>query len=855
MKHSLLILLSFLFCLPLPAQNTILGQTKNYGLKSGGLFRLPPNSQSAEIQDVFAEPLFETQGKFLLHSSGRLYGVCSYGANRSQGTIYSFDQAGEDFRTEYYFGAQDKLGSFPVGGLCEGQNGMIFGISGKTRHSAKGIIYRFDPQTKHLDIIYQFTALEAAGTTATLLPASDGWLYGTSPSGGQGGEGTIFRMSQDGVQFEVLYTFGSTSEYHPSPYLAEHPNGYLYGHCEENHGYSSKSAGTIFRFSPNAPTPEMLYHFKEREVPLGGLVIDGDGNLYGATPWRGINLQGMLFKTDSLGDHFANLLSSGVNGLKATVLSSPFLDSDGFLYGLCQDYNGDPGGLYRIRTSGNDFELLDPFQLKSEVRINPSLQKTASGFIGVGSFGTLSDDGIRDIIFRLNTVTTDDPVIYQSLYRVDQGFDPSNGLLLHSENIVYGITHQGGAQNQGVLFRADYCGSNYEVALEFDSTLLIPHIESMIEGEDGNIYAASSLGGSFDRGKLVSISPEDGTVSTVFDFQDDFFDGARVRIILHQDHHLYGFAVPYSYRPNIANRKAGIFRIRPDGTDFSVLKTFDSSIDPYVGAMIFSGSLMSHSNGKIYGGMQTSIFEYDPESGNFRVRMGDFQEHERINPDAMIEGPDHQLYGAATAVVPLTTNCCFYYSIIWKMDPDTGSAKFHADINANWQYPRLTGRLTVGPNSRMYGTDYQSRYKGLVPSYYRGFIFAVDTLPNSVQRVLEMDDTTGRAPHGSIVFVPDGSCPAIIAQQPPEMLPPMAPIIYPLSIFPNPTSTFVHVYAGSEGAGNVFLRDLQGRLLVTQELDPNTGSASVDLSGFPSGTYLVTISTQDITTTKKVVKW
>ncbi|MDP5172729.1 MAG: hypothetical protein NWR72_21000, partial [Bacteroidia bacterium] len=370
MKHSLLILLSFLFCLPLAAQNTILGQTRNYNLKSGGLFRLGPNSQSPEVEDIFAEPLFETQGKFLSHSNGRLYGVCSFGANRSRGAIYSFNQEGEDFRTEYYFGGQDKEGSIPVGGLCEGQNGMIFGILGieELYSHSTGSIYRFDPKNRKLNILHQYTALEAAGTTATLLPASDGWLYGTSPFGGEPCEGTIFRMSQDGVQFEVLYSFGTSPEFQPAPYLAEHPNGFIYGHCERNSGYSSKSAGTLFRFSPTNSTPAMLYSFGEKVIPLGGLVIDGDGNLYGATQAGGLFLRGMVFKTDSLGDHFADLHSFGESGLNLQALSSPYLDSDDFLYGLCKGVNGDSGGLYRIHTSGNDFDLIDPFQPESKLR-------------------------------------------------------------------------------------------------------------------------------------------------------------------------------------------------------------------------------------------------------------------------------------------------------------------------------------------------------------------------------------------------------------------------------------------------------------------------------------------------------
>jgi uncharacterized repeat protein (TIGR03803 family) len=127
-----------------------------------------------------------------------------------------------------------------------------------------------------------------------LVLGYDGWLYGTTTSGGSGNGGTVFRVSPSG-DFTLLHTFAfDPSDGHsPRGALALGNDGDVYGTTEFGGEYGY---GTIFRLASDGTyTSRYALALCEGANPLAGLILGNDGNLYGTTSSGGAFGNGTVF--------------------------------------------------------------------------------------------------------------------------------------------------------------------------------------------------------------------------------------------------------------------------------------------------------------------------------------------------------------------------------------------------------------------------------------------------------------------------------------------------------------------------------------------------------------------------------
>lgn len=161
-------------------------------------------------------------------------------------------------------------------------------------------------------VIYNFGALpDGQNPIGGLIFDQTGNLYGTTAGGGNntcegGGCGTIFELSPasgGGWTETILYRFtGGSDGWNPNGPLLMDASGNLFGTAAwgaMNCGVGSFGCGVVFKLSPGAGgtwTETTLYSFTgahDGAVPLGGLVADSSGNLYGTTS-QGGNQAGQL---------------------------------------------------------------------------------------------------------------------------------------------------------------------------------------------------------------------------------------------------------------------------------------------------------------------------------------------------------------------------------------------------------------------------------------------------------------------------------------------------------------------------------------------------------------------------------
>src|SRR5215469_9679006 len=209
-----------------------------------------------------------------------------------------------------------------------------------------------------------------------------------------------------------------------------------------------------------AQTFTVLYNFLGSPDGAGGnngLVRDTAGNLYGTTPNGGPSY-GTAFKVDTSGTE--TVLHNFVGGTDGCYpWANPILDKAGNLYGTTSNC-GPPGSgtVFKIDTSGNE-TVLHSFAGGTTDGAFPfgGLVMDAAGNL----YGTTEMEGPYGfgVIFRL------DPSGHESVLHSFAG-GPADGaypyltnLLIGAKGNLYGVTQDGGASGNGVIYRLNRTGA------------------------------------------------------------------------------------------------------------------------------------------------------------------------------------------------------------------------------------------------------------------------------------------------------------------------------------------------------------------------------------------------------------
>jgi uncharacterized repeat protein (TIGR03803 family) len=233
--------------------------------------------------------------------ASNLYGTLSAAGSYAQGLLYKLAGGASPnwFFTSLYSFLGGSNGSSP-NGVMVGPEGVLYGAaSGGIQNCGNGssycgLIYQARPGPAACasalcswdqTTIYEFTSgTDAEGGTVTAFDSA-GNLYGISGGSGAYGHGAIFELtpSQGSWTEKILYSFtGGNDGANPTSLLLR-LDGNLYGTA---YGGGLYQQGVVFQFVPSAGgwTENILYNFTggvtDGGYP-GGLIQDGQGNLYG----------------------------------------------------------------------------------------------------------------------------------------------------------------------------------------------------------------------------------------------------------------------------------------------------------------------------------------------------------------------------------------------------------------------------------------------------------------------------------------------------------------------------------------------------------------------------------------------
>ena len=362
-----------------------------------------------------------------------------------------------------------------------------------------------------------FDGSNGAAPDDAVVQGFDGNLYGTTVNGGAGENGTVFKITPDGV-VTTLYSFCSklncSDGCNPAAGLFQATDGNLYGTTP---GCGAFGGGTIFSISPMG-SMTTVYNFcaqtncADGRFP-GGVSQGSDGNFYGTTLVGGANAGGTVFRITPVGTlttvyNFCTQPSCADGDQPSGFVPA----ADGNFYGTT--FIGGAfgaGTVFKINPQGVFKTLYSFCALGGDCSDGREPAGLIQGFSGE-FFGTTligGSSGCASIgcgtAFKITAGSGLQTLhIFCSQPGCADGFQPG-ALIQGSDGNLYGTTSSGGDNGAGTIFQIAR-GDIFTTLHQFDGVDGSTPFGGVMQATNGDFYGTTNAGGTDGAGTVFSLS-------------------------------------------------------------------------------------------------------------------------------------------------------------------------------------------------------------------------------------------------------------------------------------------------------------------------------------------------------------
>ena len=377
-------------------------------------------------------------------------------------------------------------GTSPHGGLVMDAGGNLYGTAQFGGANNRGVLFELKPKNGNWKyrVLYSFCAGDGCADgsipSAGLILDAAGNLYGTTETGGANNCGTVFKFEPRRARRTTLYDFCSAAadakfplggltyqgQAGGAPYDGKAP---LYGTSSQG---GAQGQGTVYALARKHRvwSESVLHDFCARdacadgEAPMGDLIVDGAGNLYGNTTIGGSLGHGVVFE-----------LSPGRRTWKETVLydfcqlagcadgdrplGALLMDAAGDLLGTTSLGPGEAGNLFKLAPNGGNSQetilytfCAEPSCTDGYTPMAGLIADGAGNLFGTTAFGGTSGAGAGTVFMLAGTQHT---VIYDFCSQSDcaDGAFPEAPLIMDAAGNLYGTTAGGVGSTRGTVFQ------------------------------------------------------------------------------------------------------------------------------------------------------------------------------------------------------------------------------------------------------------------------------------------------------------------------------------------------------------------------------------------------------------------
>ena len=416
-------------------------------------------------------------------------------------------------------------GSLPFSGLTIDAKGNLYGTTdtGGTGEFADGTVFKLTPKAGGgftFQTIHTFSqaAGDGGNPAGSVVLDAAGNIYGTTSHGQIGGCGIVYELSptkSGGWKETILHKFrGNEDGCNSSGFVIFDGAGNLFGATASGGGgvnniFCDHGCGTVFELTRMANgkfTEKVIHKFTGENAdgrnPLGGLVFDKSGNLWGTTQVGGesksaacggvARLCGTVFElTPNTNGTWteSTLFSFTGNTTGTNPVTNLVIDQEGNLYGTT--VNGGPsleGLVFKLTPQGD---------------------------------GKVKESIVHD--FGSGACCTD-------------GIHPFNGLTIDAAGNLYGAVQSGGGASNACTggFVDVGCGVVYKLTpnagkTNWEETILYaffgssdgasPLDDHVAVDANGNVFGSAAAGGDFDINQTHCVGNLPGGCGVVFEVQ------------------------------------------------------------------------------------------------------------------------------------------------------------------------------------------------------------------------------------------------------------------------------------------------------------------------------------------------
>ncbi|HEX4157082.1 MAG TPA: choice-of-anchor tandem repeat GloVer-containing protein [Rhizomicrobium sp.] len=250
--------------------------------------------------------------------------------------------------------------------------------------------------------------------------------------------------------------------------------------------------------------------------PLVGVIFDDAGDIYGVTYVGGAYSLGTLFKIAPDGtETIVRSFGSGNDG--AFPRSQPAIDKSGNIYGTTNGGGGSincDGGCGTIweYSAGGKYKVLHNFDFTDGSQpVGQLLRDAAGNFYGITTNGGANNQG------EVFEYTAGGKFKVLHTFAGTDGAYPECSLIQDRAGNMYGTTEGGGAGNDGTVFEIQ-SGGQFTILYSFtggnDGANPVGGLD---RDKSGNLYGTAENGGANSVGIVFRLTP-DGTFSTLYSF-------------------------------------------------------------------------------------------------------------------------------------------------------------------------------------------------------------------------------------------------------------------------------------------------------------------------------------------------
>jgi len=541
------------------------------------------------------------RARLIAGSDGNLYGTTYAGGTFRLGTVFKLSPDGSSYSVLHHFsGGTD--GSNPSVGLVCGSNGTLYGTTqygGNTNRSGYGTVFRLNEDGSSYTVLYAFSNTNGSQPRGDLIFGPNNTLLGTTFFGGTHSSGTVFSMNEDGTGFTTIYNLGASvaDGSGSTSALLLGADGFLYGTTSSG---GTNKAGTIFKLYPDGSAYSVLAQLADpstqNQYAIPNLIFGTNGDLYGTKPGGGAEGYGLIFKIGPDGSGFATVRSFYQHGGDARGAGTTLIRaSDSLLYGTAPGggiYNA--GAIYRFSEDGSNYALIHSFVTSEGASPTRLLEPLPGVLFGATASGGVSNMGT---VFRVDTDGSNFTLLHSFTGGAADGQRPLGGLVLAQDGALYGTTTYGGT-GFGTIYRLMPDGSAFQVVYAFltsPNNGVVP-VGPLVQGSDDALYGTTDAGGQSGRGSVFKVNTDGSGFTVLHQFTNDASDGggfSQSGLLVGPDNALYGVTAAAS------SGSGCVFRVTQDGSQYTVLHLFTNSDgwNP-------QGELTVGADGALYGATQ-----------------------------------------------------------------------------------------------------------------------------------------------------------------------------------------------------------------------------------------------------------